>query len=434
MDRALDTARLVTGELSAVQQQLWSVEERCRTKGLLNLAGLARVNNLPLDWRRVPESLAKVIQDQAALRTVFHVSEEDGAPVAVVLPEIQVPVPVYHFDDPELSDEERLDEAVRTAHQISTLPFDLRSGPLVRAAVLVLSDSDFLVLVVAHHLVADALSISILNRHAMTGESTPPAMSYLDWTVDQRRRVAAGEFEREAAYWREVLRDAPTDRGFPVDHPPGDDDSTDAVFYSQVIDLELSERVRALSRRLKTTPYLVLLGGYLATLSAWSGSRDITVATSTLGRYDPALTNLIGMLVNYVPLRFDVVPEARFESIVDRARTVLFEALDHSAPPLPLLDLPDPVARTLFNMPAVADPFNMMLPPPVLPQASTFPLSVYLLDLDDRYELRWRYLPRCYEPATVAAIAESYRRVVDAATATPDTSLATLLEACRDRS
>ncbi len=145
--------------LSHGQQMLWYAHQFAPTGAAYHITGAATIRAaLNLDaFRRASR---RVIARQDALRTTFILVDEKPAirlldPNVFVLREDEwLPIEdVAGLDEAELRD--RLAELARR-------PFDLETGPLFRLHLLRRSESEHVVLLVVHHIIADFWSTAVL--------------------------------------------------------------------------------------------------------------------------------------------------------------------------------------------------------------------------------------------------------------------------------
>ncbi|MGC5382842.1 condensation domain-containing protein, partial [Micromonospora sp. DT68] len=107
--------------------------------------------------------------------------------------------------------------------------FDLAAGPVFRTALGRLAPDDHVLVLVAHHIVADGWSVGILTdelAHLYAAETGVTASDPLpglavqpaDHAVWQRARLDDEELGRQLDRWRMILADLPT-LDFPTDRP-----------------------------------------------------------------------------------------------------------------------------------------------------------------------------------------------------------------------
>jgi pristinamycin I synthase-3/4 len=98
------------------------------------------------------KALNEIVRRHESQRTTF--AAKDGHPVQVILPSVTLPLVIQDLTAvPEAAREE---EARRIAIEESIRPFDLSTGPLVRARLLQLTNEDHVMLLTMHHIISDA--------------------------------------------------------------------------------------------------------------------------------------------------------------------------------------------------------------------------------------------------------------------------------------
>src|SRR4029079_17244576 len=98
-------------------------------------------------------------------------------------------------------------------------PFDLARGPLFRASLARLGESDHVLLLSMHHIVADGWSFDVLMRdlgelYGAARERRAPQLPelpipYADSAACQRGRPSGDRLDESLAYWRARLSNVP---------------------------------------------------------------------------------------------------------------------------------------------------------------------------------------------------------------------------------
>src|SRR5690349_14594833 len=152
-----------TMPLSFAQQRLWFLDKFEQDSSFYNLSSTLRICGSTLNVSALEKSLREVTQRHEVLRSTFTVI--DGQPLQVVSPESQftlTPTDLRHF-----SPAQRNAEAQRLARDETQRPFDLQTGPLIRASLLRLSMEEHVLIVAMHHIVSDGWSMGVLVREVM---------------------------------------------------------------------------------------------------------------------------------------------------------------------------------------------------------------------------------------------------------------------------
>ncbi len=123
----------------------------------------------------------------------------------------------------------------------------------------------------------------------------------------------------------------PTDRPRPV--------SLSDRGASLPIDLgrELSDAVRELAAREGTTPFVVLLTAYQVLLHRYTGQNEMIVGTPTYGRDRAEFANVVGYLINMIPLKATFDDDPPFRELLAQMRQTVVEGIQHQDYPFPLL-------------------------------------------------------------------------------------------------
>src|SRR5262249_32568229 len=113
-----------------------------------------------LSTEALRESLQGIVARHESLRTTFV--EIEGEPVQVVAVSGSLELPTIDLSD--VPEPERESEMPRLARDEGQRPFDLTSGPLLRAKLLRLSADEHVLVLVMHHIITDGWSMSVLFK------------------------------------------------------------------------------------------------------------------------------------------------------------------------------------------------------------------------------------------------------------------------------
>jgi len=437
--------------LSFAQQRLWFLARLRPDDPSYHVSGGVRLRGA-LDAPALARALAEVVRRHESLRTTFP--SVDGEPVQKVWPHLPVRLPAV--DLRRLPAEAREAEARRLAAIEFRSPFDLASGPLLRATLLRLAATDHVVLLTRHHIVSDAWSTGVLigeiqalyEGSGPAGADLPPLpIQYADFAVWQRDHLVGEVLESHLAYWRERLADAPAALELPVDRPrsgatgAGGASGAAGAVHTAVLPAGLAGAVDAVARRQGATLFMVLLAGFQLLLARLTGERDVVVGTPIAGRDREELEPLIGFFVNTLALRTELPFEEGFSALVDRVRRVALGAYDHQELPFDRLVGELRPERQAGRQPFFQVVFQLLnAPRPALETRrlvlSLFPVEerVAKFDLvlnaisrtDGGLETTWTYDRGLVDRSTVRRFAAAFRRLLEGAVTEPHRPLGEL--------
>ncbi len=233
--------------LSFAQQRLWLVHQMRPDSAVYNVPRVLRLRG-HLDVDALSRALNEIVRRHEALRTVFAV--EAGAPVQRILPSVEIAVPVV-----ELEDTARLLEFVKAEYEI---PFDLGSGPMLRARIWRLGPEEHVLMLVMHHIVSDAWTAGIffeelaaLYEAFSQGRPSPLAdltIQYADYAIWQREYLTGERLREQLAYWDRQLEGAPPVIQLPSDRPRPPVVSYSGALLSATLPAELLRNLKELGR------------------------------------------------------------------------------------------------------------------------------------------------------------------------------------------
>ncbi|MCP4661083.1 MAG: AMP-binding protein, partial [bacterium] len=342
--------------LSFAQERLWFLDQLEPGRAAYNMPAAVRLSGR-LDPGALAASLGQLVRRHETLRTRFV--ESGGEPVQRIEPPGDAALPLV--DLRALESYRRQAEARRLSAAEAARPFDLSRGPLLRTTVVRLDDAAHLVLLTMHHIVSDGWSMRVLVRelahlYAARVRGLPPTLpelgvQYADYAIWQRERLSGEGLERELAYWREQLGDAPEVLDLPTDRPLPKVASPRGGIVHRRFPSALVKVLRTRSRESGTTLFMTLLAGFQALLHRASGQREVSVGTPIAGRTQAELEHLIGFFVNTLVLRSTLAPGAGFAVHLAAVRERCLGAYAHQEVPFERLVAELAPERSLSHTP-----------------------------------------------------------------------------------
>ena len=325
--------------LSFAQQRLWFLDKLEQDSSFYNLPSTVRICGATLNVSALEKSLREVTQRHEILRTTFTMIE--GQPLQVISPESHFSLPLSDLS--QLPPAQRDTEAQRLARDEALRPFDLSTGPLVRAHLLRLSPEEHILLLSMHHIVSDGWSMGVLigemaalyEAYAAGAESPLKELNiqYGDFAVWQREWLQGEVLDQQLAYWRKQLAGVPPVLELPTDHPRPAVKTFNGAAMSLNLPRSLSEELKALSRREGVTLFMSLLAAFQVLLQRYSGQEDIAVGTPVAHRTRAETEELIGFFVNTLVLRTELSGNPTFRELVQRVKETALGAYAHQDVP-----------------------------------------------------------------------------------------------------
>ena len=324
--------------LSFAQERLWFLDRMEGGSATYNLPLALRLGGA-LDAAALRRALGEVVRRHESLRTTFH--EVDGAAAQAVAPFDGFALPV---DDLSALDDVAREAVVhRRAAEDAARPFDLSAGPVFRASLLRLGDSEHVLLLCMHHIVSDGWSIGVLLRelsalYAAFRDGRPSPLGalpvqYAEFAAWQRQQLRGRALDRQLGYWTRQLAGAPALLELPTDRPRPAVQTYRGAQEPVRLSAALLQRLEALGRREGATLYMVLLGAFQVLLSKYAGSEDVVVGSPIAGRTRREVEELIGLFANTLVLRTDLSGDPGFREVLRRVREATLGAYEHQEVP-----------------------------------------------------------------------------------------------------
>jgi NRPS condensation-like uncharacterized protein len=295
----------------------------------MNMSTVLRLEN-DLDVDALRRSLGEIVRRHAVLRSTFH--EADGRVVAVTQPAAPISLPT--IDLRPMPDSEQEPHLQRLLVKEVDAPFDLATGPLLRACLVVLRDRVHVLAITVHHLVFDGGSSTVLMRELSalygayaSGQPSPlpePSATYADYVAWQRERLQGDTLRRLMDAWMARVGTAPPLR------LPGDDVADMPAGAFRVVRFTLGsdrvEALRSLCRRQAVTPAIATLALFAMFLHAVTGAIDLLVGVPVADRRRRAFEDLIGLFTNVLVVRIDLSGNPSAVDMLTRVRRAMEQA------------------------------------------------------------------------------------------------------------
>ena len=464
--------------LSAAQERLWFLQSLQPDSTAYHVAqGLDLEGDLDLAALR--HALATIIARHEALRTAF-VADEQGVPWAEVnevgavhtgavqtgavqtgtVPSAAgqhaggLDVDALITVAPDATDAVERERALAQLAALNLRAFDLSRAPLVRVGVARLGPAHWRVVLVLHHLVADAHSVGLLlgelgevyARHRgeparMSAgpqdtaavhaalpdtDARPRYRDYVSWQqqwFDARRRA------EQVAYWRARLGNAHPVLALPADAPRLPVAGYAPAAWAGEIPAALVAQLRALAARRNATLPMILLAALHVLLHRYTGLRDVRVGMPVAGR-QPGTDALVGMFVNTVVIDAAVDGHSRLDEVLSAVRAAAIGAQAHQDLPFDTLVQALNPPRSLMHTPLFQVLYNhlhedlgpfeartgLRATPVAVPAATAqFELTVETReDASGALGLRLIHAEPLFSAATIARLAGHYLAMLEA--------------------
>ena len=446
-----------TAPLSFAQQRMWILDRLVPGNAAYNLISAVRLTGA-LNVLALEQALREVVRRHEILRTTF--TELGGQAIQVVStgaePEISI------VDLSGLLDAMGQGLVKRIIVQAAQFRFDLTRGPLLRVLLLRLSEQDHVISLTMHHIIGDGRSTEVLTGELIdlydafsAGRKSSLSelpIQYADFAVWQREYLSDARLEEQLAYWKKELSGLS-----PAFEVPGKARKSGTRNFSGaspwfLISKELSEELKAFSRRSDVTLFMTLLAAFNVVVQIHTGKANVVIGVPNSNRVRAEISGLIGFFANALVFRTDLGGDPSFVDVLRRVKQVAQGAYAHQEVPFekivevlqPERDLNhSPLFQVAFtlqtssNAPTRTAALNIA---PVYYELETAPYDLVLIVDDAKRGLGgvFNYSTELFDSTTIARMSQDYESLLDIVVNQPDIKLSVckqlLLDARKQRS
>lgn len=431
--------------LSFAQQRLWFLHQLNPSDSSYNLAVAFRLTG-QLDIPVLDRTLNEIINRHEILRTTFQ--SANGDVFQVISPTARLTL-----DITDLSGMAEPDAQAKVAYltaEEARRPFDLATGPLMRASLVKLGEKSHIVLFTMHHVISDGWSMGVLVREVKAlyqafsegkePDLKPLLIQYADYAGWQRQYLKGEVLHAQLGYWKKQLSGIPARLELPTDHPRPQVQTFRGDQQDFILSSELTESLKALSRAEGVTLFMTLLAAFQTLLHRYTGAADIAVGTPIAGRNRIETEDLIGLFVNTLVMRSDLSRDPEFSGLLKRVREMTLAAYANQDVPFEKIVEEVRPERSLGHTPLFQVLFALQnVPASTLemqglslnavrrkPETTKFDLSLYMEEREGQLFSSLQYSADLFEAQSVERIAAQFQTLLASIVEDPQRRLSSL--------
>ncbi|MFJ3463657.1 non-ribosomal peptide synthase/polyketide synthase [Achromobacter spanius] len=427
--RPLSAAQRAQAPMTYAEQRLWFLRRLAPGDNGYHLRAALRIGGR-FNLEAARAAWHALVTRHDALRTRYvETAQGLGRPelaAAHAMP-FPAPVPAPAGQDP-----------VAWAQAFSAQPFDLAGAPPLRVGVLQVSESEHVLVVAMHHILADDWSLKrMLEEFARDYEAADggrylaaarPPLQYRDYAAWQADRAASGAWRAELAYWRQALAGVDAGLDLATDgrrNPAGRYE--EAKLVVPVSDAA-AQALRLAARQRAATPFTALHGAFQALLFRYTGKPAVCVGVPVAGRHHAGAPDIVGLFVNTQVICSRLRDDMPLEAVWTTIQATLEAAQAHQDLPFEMLVEAISPERVLGQNPLFQVMHNHLGPSSAiaLPDATTqwlalsghqakFELSLTTHETaDGGFTLEFAYARELFDRSRIERMAGHYLAVLEA--------------------
>ncbi|PGH17239.1 hypothetical protein AJ80_04881 [Polytolypa hystricis UAMH7299] len=329
----------VTERMSFGQSRFWFLNQALKDKTTFNMAILVR-----LDGRVRVDDMERAVQTvvlrHEALRTrYFTTGEYMENPMQGV-----IPTATMKLSHKQINGES---DAYKELDVIKSHIWDLERWETLKVSLLSASETKHYLVIGCHHIVMDGFSFNIFYEElekAYKGQRLSPLpepSQYRAFARQQREEWESGKMNEDLEYYRNIIPKDPK----PLPLFPFSRTSTRVPLETYGahrvdihIDASLTSKIKAVSRKLKSTTFhFYLTALQVLVFRLLNDCDEFFVGVADANRTDNKYMNTLGFFLNLLPLRLQRHSAKSFGEAVQQIRNKVYTGLAHSKLPFDIL-------------------------------------------------------------------------------------------------
>ncbi len=328
--------------LSFAQQRLWFFTQLEPESFAYHLPIAVKLKG-QLNIKVISQSLTEIVHRHEGLRTNFTVVNEE--PVQVIGNADQFALSVIDLQD--IAEAEQQQTVLKWAASDAQKPFNLTQDSLIRATLLQLSETNFVLLLTLHHIISDGWSLEIFIKEltSLYGaflENKPSPLSplpiqYADFAIWQRQWLQGEVLQTQLNYWKQQLKgdlpilELPCDGLCPAGgyRPRPTIQSNHGAAKTFILSSDITQQLKVFSQQQNVTLFMTLLAAFKVLLYRYTQQQDLLIGTPIANRNRSEIEGLIGFFVNTLVLRTNLGNNPSFKELLQQVREVTLEAYSH---------------------------------------------------------------------------------------------------------
>ncbi|MBU3090546.1 amino acid adenylation domain-containing protein [Clostridium sp. CF011] len=382
-----------------------------------------------IDINKLENSFKKLIASQESLRTSFN--ENNGQVFAKINNNVDFSLEIIECNNGDY--DSAIEEFIK--------PFDFNKAPLLRNGIIKVFENKHLLLFDIHHIICDGMSITILIEELMKfyigDNERATKLKYSDYAIALNKKNETGDYKKQEEFWKKQLSGKITRLNMPNTKIRPQVQQFEGLRISKDLSKELTESIKDLAKNNLTTTYNVLFAALNIMIKKYTDQDDIIIGSPVSGRNDSQLNNIIGLFVNTVVMRNEVVGEDTVLDLINKIKNNTISVYENQEFPfdkmVELLDLPrdlsrNPIFDVMFSMQnfsqASMDIKELTISPYAFEnKVSKVDITVNAIEKSDIINLEIEFSTALFERKTIERMMGNLFNILDEMVKKPETTI-----------
>lgn len=332
--------------LSNAQKRIYVANQIDKDSTSYNIPLILKIEG-KINLKKLEDAFKTIIKRHDSLRTSFV--KVDNAPYQKIYHDVD-----FNIQRDALNVDIE-DEQVSKVINKFIRPFNLEEPPLIRVLVLTAINNKSLMVIDINHIISDGVTLSILIKELLefySGRRLPEVkFQYKDYVEWQESEAFKERLNEQEKYW---LNQFSSD--IPLLSLHTDYKRPEVItFKGDQIIFQLNEfmtlGLKNCALKHNVTMFMLLLSMLNVLFSKLSSCEDIIIGTPVAGRTEPEFEGIMGLFLNYLPLRNKPSKHIKFSTFLENVKNQTIEAFENQEYPFDYLLEKLKISRDLSRNP-----------------------------------------------------------------------------------
>lgn len=315
--------------LSSAQKRIYYACKKLGNNTLAyNITGGLLINKI-LDKNKIIDAVGSLLDRHSIFRTTFTFKGDEV--VQQIRNNVNIDIPIFY---------DKVDNLDKILHTVQRT-FDLEKDLLLRFSIYYLDNSKTLLLIDTHHIAIDGVSLDIFIKEFCSlynNEALEPLkIDYKDFAIWENNFINSDNIKKLEKYWINKFRDSelPT-INLPYDYVNSDTEHTSGRINYKM-DKSLFETYEKFAKNMNISNYTLFLSVLLILLYKYTNQEELIVGSTTVGRENTELFNVVGTFVNNIVIDAKMRNNQSVADFIQYINLQVLNDLEHQAYPYDLL-------------------------------------------------------------------------------------------------
>ncbi len=329
--------------------------------------------------------------------------------------------------------------------------FDLVEGPLLKAGLLKISESEYQLVLTAHHIICDGWSLGIIlqelgmlySAYAQNRcPNLPESSSFSAYADSNQALIESDEYQKIEQFWLDQYEHSIPELDLPTDYPRPSIRTYESQRLNFPIEADIFAALKKTGLQVGCSFVTTLLGVFEVFLYQLTGQDNLVVGLPAAGQSVARNPHLVGHCANLLPLRSTIKANISFNEYIKQRKSALLDAYDHQQLSFGHLLKKLNISRDPSRVPLVPVVFNVDigLTNGVAFEGHSYTLKsnpriyeifeifVNVSGSEDKLVLEWSYNTALFQPETIKQMMGAFEQILHRIVAEPDGLISQITE------